>query len=83
MFSWLFSQLASSKQVVAVFSATYPDQLDQFLSQYMTSLTMVQTDSADVQLMGAKQYLAVCQPVYCVICAMPCDVRLRSKNLVK
>ncbi len=54
-FSWIFSQMPASKQV-AVFSATFPNELDKFLTGYMDSPTMIRLDSEDVQLLGIKQY---------------------------
>ena len=56
--SWIISQLPPSKQIM-VFSATYPNELDSFLSQYMESPTMIKLDGGDVQLVGIKQYLTV------------------------
>lgn len=52
--SWIFSQLPQSKQMI-VTSATYPKALDQLLSQYMRSPTMIQLNSEDVQLIGKKK----------------------------
>uniref|UniRef100_A0A2K6W1T3 RNA helicase n=1 Tax=Onchocerca volvulus TaxID=6282 RepID=A0A2K6W1T3_ONCVO len=55
--NYLFSALPPEKQV-AVFSATYPYQLDATLTQYMRDVHLVRIDT-DAQLLGIKQYVIV------------------------
>ncbi len=44
---------------MAVFSATYPQRLDAFLTNYMRSPTMIRLNATDVQLIGIKQYVVL------------------------
>ncbi|KIH59275.1 helicase protein [Ancylostoma duodenale] len=68
--SYLFSALPPSRQV-AVFSATYPRNLDQLLSKFMRDASLVRLNSEDVQLIGIKQYVVMnCENV------LDCLVRL-------
>ncbi|VDO24343.1 unnamed protein product [Onchocerca flexuosa] len=55
--NYLFSALPPEKQV-AVFSATYPYQLDATLTHYMRDVHLVRIDT-DAQLLGVKQYVIV------------------------
>ncbi|CAG9532437.1 unnamed protein product [Cercopithifilaria johnstoni] len=55
--NYLFSALPPEKQV-AVFSATYPYQLDATLTRYMRDVHLVRVDR-DAQLLGVKQYVIV------------------------
>ncbi|KAK6747841.1 hypothetical protein RB195_000811 [Necator americanus] len=57
--NYLFSALPPSRQV-AVFSATYPRNLDQLLSRFMRDASLVRLNSDDVQLIGIKQYVVKC-----------------------
>ncbi|VDK76947.1 unnamed protein product [Litomosoides sigmodontis] len=57
--NYLFSTLPPEKQV-AVFSATYPYQLDATLTRYMRDVHFVRVDR-DPQLLGVKQYVVVAQ----------------------
>lgn len=43
--------MPENKQLI-VLSATFPRQLDEFLSKYMKSPQMVKLDPTDVQLIG-------------------------------
>uniref|UniRef100_A0A7I4YGR7 RNA helicase n=1 Tax=Haemonchus contortus TaxID=6289 RepID=A0A7I4YGR7_HAECO len=56
--NYLFSALPPSRQV-AVFSATYPRNLDKLLAKFMRDASLVRLNSEDVQLIGIKQYIAV------------------------
>ncbi|KAK6039664.1 DEAD/DEAH box helicase [Cooperia oncophora] len=68
--NYLFSALPPSRQV-AVFSATYPRDLDKLLAKFMRDASLVRLNSDDVQLIGIKQYVVVStQP------ALECLVRL-------
>ncbi|KHN84280.1 putative ATP-dependent RNA helicase DDX20 [Toxocara canis] len=56
--NFLFSSLPDSKQV-AVFSATYPGDLDETLARYMIKAHLIRLSAEDVQLLGIKQYVAL------------------------
>uniref|UniRef100_A0A915BI52 RNA helicase n=1 Tax=Parascaris univalens TaxID=6257 RepID=A0A915BI52_PARUN len=56
--NFLFSSLPANKQM-AVFSATYPRDLDETLSRYMKKAHLVRLNAEDVQLLGIKQYVAL------------------------
>ncbi|VDM67096.1 unnamed protein product [Strongylus vulgaris] len=68
--NYLFSTLPPSRQV-AVFSATYPRNLDQLLCKFMREASLVRLNSDDVQLIGIKQYVAICDGM-----VLDCLVRL-------
>ncbi|WKY04277.1 hypothetical protein Q1695_005344 [Nippostrongylus brasiliensis] len=57
--NYLFSALPPTRQV-AVFSATYPRNLDKLLAKFMRDASLVRLNSEDVQLIGIKQYAAMC-----------------------
>ncbi|KAE9413734.1 hypothetical protein Angca_003660, partial [Angiostrongylus cantonensis] len=57
--NYLFSALPPSRQV-AVFSATYPRDLDKLLAKFMRDASLVRLNSGDVQLIGIKQYVVMC-----------------------
>ncbi|VDM61452.1 unnamed protein product [Angiostrongylus costaricensis] len=57
--NYLFSALPPSRQV-AVFSATYPRDLDKLLTKFMRDASLVRLNSEDVQLIGIKQYVVMC-----------------------
>ena len=50
-YSWIYSTLPSSKQVLAL-SATYPDHLAEQLKNYMKDPTFVRLNAADPALEG-------------------------------
>ncbi|VDD93324.1 unnamed protein product [Enterobius vermicularis] len=56
--NFLFSCLPSEKQV-AVFSATYPHNIDSILARYMRNSRLIRAGSADVQLIGIKQFVII------------------------
>ncbi|KAJ1368668.1 DEAD/DEAH box helicase [Parelaphostrongylus tenuis] len=62
--NYLFSALPPSRQV-AVFSATYPRNLDRLLAKYMREPSLVRLNSGDVQLIGIKQYVVCVQQRAC------------------
>lgn len=56
--NWIYNQLPKRKQVMAV-SATYPDDLDIFLGNYMLSPTHVSPDIKMPILLGIRQFYTV------------------------
>uniref|UniRef100_F1KVJ5 ATP-dependent RNA helicase DDX20 n=1 Tax=Ascaris suum TaxID=6253 RepID=F1KVJ5_ASCSU len=56
--NFLFSSLPNNKQM-AVFSATYPGDLDETLARYMKKAHLIRLNAEDVQLLGIKQYVAM------------------------
>jgi ATP-dependent RNA helicase DDX20 len=59
--SYIFSVLPCNKQLIAL-SATYPDELDAFLSRYMRSPTRVNAGPEGPALLGIKQFVSIVRP---------------------
>lgn len=58
-YSYIFSKLPCSKQVIAS-SATYPDDLETFLQAYMSSPVKTSPDDLHIPiLIGIKQFVTV------------------------
>lgn len=53
--NWIYNKLPKRKQVIAA-SATYPDNLDQFLANYMLSPTHVSPNIKMPVLLGIRQF---------------------------
>uniref|UniRef100_A0A1I7ULV0 RNA helicase n=1 Tax=Caenorhabditis tropicalis TaxID=1561998 RepID=A0A1I7ULV0_9PELO len=61
--NYVINALPSIRQV-AVFSATYPRNLDNLLSTFLRDAALVRFNADDVQLVGIKQYvIAKCHPM--------------------
>ncbi|CAI2352269.1 unnamed protein product [Caenorhabditis sp. 36 PRJEB53466] len=61
--NYLINALPPVRQV-AVFSATYPRNLDQLLSTFLRDAALVRFNADDVQLVGIKQYVITkCTPM--------------------
>ena len=54
--NWICSALPDKKQMMAL-SATYPEQLAKFLSNYMREPLYVRLDAADMSLVSLKQVI--------------------------
>ena len=54
--NWICSALPDKKQMLAL-SATYPEQLAKFLSNYMREPLYVRLDAADMSLVSLKQVI--------------------------
>ncbi|XP_069701300.1 probable ATP-dependent RNA helicase DDX20 [Periplaneta americana] len=59
--NYIFSLLPTNKQMIAS-SATYPDELDVFLSRYMRSPTHVSPGPDGPVLLGLKQFVSIVRP---------------------
>ncbi|KAJ9599213.1 hypothetical protein L9F63_010297, partial [Diploptera punctata] len=59
--NYIFSKLPSSKQIIAS-SATYPGELEEFLSRYMRCPTHVSSGPKVPILLGLKQFVSVVKP---------------------
>lgn len=59
--NYIFSALPRNKQLIAL-SATYPEELDVFLSRYMRCPTHVNPGPEGPVLLGIRQFLSVVQP---------------------
>lgn len=58
IFSYIFSKLPLSKQVIAS-SATYPGDLEIFLQAYMCSPVLASPDNNEPILVGLTQFITV------------------------
>lgn len=56
--NWIYHKLPARKQVIAV-SATYPDGLDTFLSNYMLSPMNISPDTKTPLLLGIRQFYSL------------------------
>ncbi|GLV34420.1 Gemin 3 [Carabus blaptoides fortunei] len=56
--NFIYNKLSARKQMIAS-SATYPDELDSFLTKYMTSPTHISPDRDVPVLLGIKQFVAI------------------------
>ncbi|XP_063985753.1 probable ATP-dependent RNA helicase DDX20 [Diachasmimorpha longicaudata] len=56
--NFIFAKLPKNKQIISS-SATYPDDLELFLSSYMISPTLLTPDAKDSILMGLRQLIVV------------------------
>lgn len=58
IFSYIFSKLPLSKQVIAS-SATYPGDLEIFLQTYMCSPILVSPNNNEPILIGLRQFVTI------------------------
>uniref|UniRef100_T1JLZ3 RNA helicase n=1 Tax=Strigamia maritima TaxID=126957 RepID=T1JLZ3_STRMM len=56
--NWIYAHLPENKQIMAA-SATYTEELAQFLMRYMRNPTFVRLNSSDPALLGVKQYFKI------------------------
>ncbi|GAB6019319.1 DEAD (Asp-Glu-Ala-Asp) box polypeptide 20 [Chamberlinius hualienensis] len=53
--NWIYHHLPSTKQMIAL-SATYPEELAQFLTRYMQSPVFIRLNAKNPALLGIKQF---------------------------
>ncbi|CAH1112445.1 unnamed protein product [Psylliodes chrysocephalus] len=74
----IYNSLPPKKQIITT-SATYPNQLDEFLSKYMLSPTHINAEIDSPLLLGLKQFVVITKPTPTVVQLM----KLKTEELVK
>ncbi|CAG9862262.1 unnamed protein product [Phyllotreta striolata] len=74
----IYNSLPSKKQIITT-SATYPNDLEEFLSKYMLSPTIINAEIDNPLLLGLKQFVALTK----FSPSVPQQMKIKTEELVK